>query len=61
YVFLLQKTEDESMGHLTKISAGCGWPLSSECQGEVKLIETSRDARLAELEAMRARAKIGAG
>lgn len=59
YDRLIATVRDETSKSIGKLVSQCGSPNSEECKAEANVLETSRDARVAEFEAMRARAKIG--
>jgi hypothetical protein len=59
YDHLIATVRDDTSKSIGKLVWKCGSPNSEECTTETKVLETNWDARVAELEAMRARAKIG--
>ena len=59
YARLIAGVRDDTDKAVKKLVSECGAPSSDDCKAEAKLLETSRDARVVELESMRDRAKIG--
>ena len=61
YDGLKAEANERAARAIANATSSCGSAESAECKSEIAIIETSRDAELADLEAKRLRARIGAG
>lgn len=59
YDDLIARLRQDSSRNVNLVRSRCGSAGSEECKAEMKTVEDSRDAGIAELEAMRARARVG--
>lgn len=58
YDDLIDNVRKSAESDVSRIYSRCGSPNSKECQASVKVVETGRDARIAELESARLNAKV---